>query len=300
MTNTTFINDQAGVLMTTAVGGATARNATSGARSITRCSNFRFNGWNRSYGGMNYLVTTLGVNFYNSDYIDSLQSATTTTTGMSMFSFNTNANNSVIDGITFGRNIAINTHPYAGLLSILSGSNNVKLRNTGTVQKPLSAGSANAMGVILTGATGGAGYNITMQRIYTTLLRTGHVTGLDNSYSGIVFEDVWGGAALTYTNVSLNTATKKIASTNATTGQIAVYGHHWEDYYTPVGSTIATGTAWATTNGGTITFTTSAAHNMLANDQVTISGVVASAYNMTGGYNGTFTILTVPSSTTFS
>ena len=41
-------------------------------------------------------------------------------------------------------------------------------------------------------------------------------------------------------------------------------------------------------------------YGLIVGDKVTISGVIASIYNMTGGYNGTFTIATAPTTTTFT
>jgi hypothetical protein len=71
-------------------------------------------------------------------------------------------------------------------------------------------------------------------------------------------------------------------------GQTSVYGAAWQDFFTPVGATLATGTAWA---ANITSYTCAAAHGLVAGDQVTISGVLASVYNSTGGYNGTYTVL---------
>lgn len=58
------------------------------------------------------------------------------------------------------------------------------------------------------------------------------------------------------------------------------------------GGIIAVGAATEATN--TVTITTSANHNLVVGEQVVISGVTNAAYN------GTYTILTVPSATTFT
>lgn len=62
---------------------------------------------------------------------------------------------------------------------------------------------------------------------------------------------------------------------------------------TPVNLTAYSVTA-LTANAGTATATTSADHGLLANDKVVIAGATPT------GYNGTFTILSVPSTTTFT
>ena len=58
--------------------------------------------------------------------------------------------------------------------------------------------------------------------------------------------------------------------------------------------TVAAGTAGATESVNTVTITTTAAHGLVVGQQVTISGVTVA------GYNGTFTILTTPTTTTFT
>ncbi len=57
---------------------------------------------------------------------------------------------------------------------------------------------------------------------------------------------------------------------------------------------IAAAPAGATESGNTATITTTAAHTLVAGESVTISGVAEA------GYNGTFTVLAVPTATTFT
>jgi hypothetical protein len=285
--NFTFNNCRFGVLSTTTAGGATARRTTvntHGVISATRLANCTFNN-SKLVGDNTYLITCSNVTFNNSSYIDSRQIATTSTSPQSCFTLATNSSNITVDGLDFAG--VINVHPYTGIIDVLSASNNVKVRNIGTVTAPLSLGSANATGVLLTGATTGSGYNLEFKRVYTTLARTGLVASADNTYYNITFENVWTGNGLTYTASTLNTKAKGLASTNATAGQSAIYGTMWQDYFTPVGGTLTAG-SWAT---NVTTYTTAAAHGLVAGDQVTISGVVASVFNTTGGYNGTYTVL---------
>jgi hypothetical protein len=58
--------------------------------------------------------------------------------------------------------------------------------------------------------------------------------------------------------------------------------------------TVAAATTGATESGNTVTITTTTVHGMVAGQQVTISGVAVA------GYNGTFTILAAPTTTTFT
>lgn len=288
-----FTNCVFSVLMTTAVGGAVARNAVSGAISLARVANSNFT--TTDLIGRVLHTTTANLTFTTTRYADSRNIATGITTPQSIHSFNTNTAFITIDGITFGG--VLNVHPYTGIIEVLSGSNNIKVRNIGSATAPLSLGSANAAGVIFTGAAGGVGYNIEFKRIYCTSARTGVTISSDNSYNNIVYESVWCANAALLIGTSLNTTVKGLGHNNATAGQTSVYGYGWQDFFTPDGATLATGTAWS---GGTTTYTTVAAHNLLANDVVTISGVVASVFNAVGGYNGTYTVVTAPTATTFT
>jgi hypothetical protein len=281
----TFSGNTFGVLATTAVGGATARNATSGTMSLTRVSSSTLTN-TKLIGGTVLHVQTNSLTFTTTSYSDSRNGATTTTTPQSIHSITSNSSGIMIDGIDFGG--VLNTHPYNDIVSVSTASNNIKVRNIGTPQALLSLGSANATGVLWTGTAGGAGYNIEFKRIYTTLARTGLTTGGDNSYNNVTYESVWFGNSLTYTNTQLNVKTKGMSNVNAVSGQTSVYGYSWGDYFTPVGATLATGTSWA---ANVTTYTTAAAHGLIAGDVVTISGVVASVFNSTGGYNGTYTVL---------
>lgn len=284
--NFTFSSCTFGAIFTTTLGGATARNATSGAMSLTRVADSTFTNTSH-FSGKTLHVTNTNLTFTNSHYADSRTLlATSTTTGQGVHSFTSNSSLITVNGIDFfGLN---NVQPYADIVSVLTAANNIKVRNIGTVTTPLSLGSANPTGVLWTGATGGSGYNIEFKRIYTTLARTGITASSDNSYNNITYESVWFGNALTYTNTPLNVIAKGLAATNAVAGQTSVYGFAWADYFTPVGATITTGTSWAT---NITSYTTSAAHNLVAGDVVTISGVLASTFNPTGGYNGTYTVL---------
>ena len=281
-----FVNCTFGPLMTTAVGGATARNTLAGPMWLTRVAD---SDWTnpKLIGGQTLHTTNSNLTFTNTTFCNSRNSVTSTTTPQFIHSFNTNTSFITINGINYGN--VLNVHPNAGIVTVLSASNNIKVRNIGTVTSPLSMGSVAATVALWVGSAAGAGYNLEFKRVYGTLFgASGVVTGADNSYNNITYESVWGAEARTLTNVSLNVKVKGVAATNAVAGQTSVYGFTWGDYFTPVGATLATGTAWA---ASVTTYTTSAAHYLVAGDQVTITGVVASIYDPVDGYNGTFTVL---------
>jgi hypothetical protein len=280
-----FTNVKFGARFGTTLGGNIARNATSGSMSLTRAANINFTNCTLTQGQA-AVATSFYINYINTHYADNPTLATSITTPMSIIVPSAGSSNIVVNGIDFCN--VINRHPYTGILSPLTGANNLKVRNIGTKLASLSCGSASAMGVLWTGATGGGCFNIEFKRIYTTLARTGLMASADNSYTGITYESCWLGSGLTFTNTTLNTISKGLAQTNATAGQTSVYGAALYDYFTPVGATLTTGTAWA---ANITTYTCTAAHGLVAGDQVTVAGVLASIYNMTGGYNGTYTVL---------
>jgi len=61
-----------------------------------------------------------------------------------------------------------------------------------------------------------------------------------------------------------------------------------------VSPNIITGTGWSLSSGGEITFVTSATHNLLTANRVSIHGVLPT------GYNGTYTVTGVPTPTSFT
>jgi hypothetical protein len=380
-TNVTWTNNKLHVLRTTATMSGSARNAGSGTLLTTRSSNMTYTD-NQLVGGQASLVTSSNLTFTNTDYMDTLEGATATTIPMSIFVPSANSSAIKIDGITFGEGITVNTQPYSALLSPLTGATNIRLMRVGSATAPLSAGSANAMGSIILGVAASGANNIRIQQVYTTLLRLGIQSAIDNSYGNLQWEDVWGLALpatatnLGYNNISLNTTAKKIgavfgnqipntltvataastaltfsgnvtlakdtliwgasgqyigqltaaiaAATNGTmylassaqqttgaftsalpTGQTAIYGHTFQDFFTPFTYTVVTGTAWNV--AGYCSFTTQTGHPFVAGDKVTIANTVSSAvaptsYQMTSGFNGTFTVLAspAPTATTFA
>jgi hypothetical protein len=280
-----FTNVKIGARFGTTLGGNIARSSSSGSMSLTRVANVNFTNCTLTQGQA-AVATSFYINFTNIHYADNPTLATTSTTPMSIFVPSAGSSNITVNGVDFCN--VLNRQPYTGIFSPLTGANNLKVRNIGTKLAPISAGSANAMGVLWTGASSGGCFNVEFKKIYTTLARTGLMASADNSYTGITYESCWMGNGLTFTNTTLNTVSKGLAQTNSTSGQTSVYGAALYDYFTPVGATLTTGTAWAS---NVTTYTCTAAHGLVAGDQVTISGVLASTYNDNGGYNGTYTVL---------
>ena len=125
-----------------------------------------------------------------------------------------------------------NTQPYTALLSMTTGCANIKLRSIGTRAAPLNLGSTNGCGLIYTIPTGGACFDIKIQRVYCSNTRTGIMTA-DNSSKGITEENVWGDYADAVDVMAVvNMERKGMGGTGALTAQTSVYGTHWRDGFT--------------------------------------------------------------------
>jgi hypothetical protein len=205
------------------------RAAVGAAEYLFRVNNCGYTNY-KLIGGQCLLTTCKDMTFTTTSYCDT---PTTTATGTTIpeYIFNTTANcqNIKMDGLTFFGET--NRHPYSGLLYTAVGCNNIKMRNIGTAAAPLSMGSANAVGVLVASVAGAGCTNVELKRCYTTLTRTGITTAFDNSLSGVILENVWGTAANTFTVASLNMQAKGIIGTAVTTGQTAVYGSHFQDFF---------------------------------------------------------------------
>lgn len=228
----TYVNSRTDVFNLTITGervfGFTLRTSTAPASEyLLRCSNLSFT--NTKIIGSQVLMTSCSdITFTTSSYADTV--ATTTGTGNPMYVFQTTTkcNNIKIDGLDFFG--VTNVQPYSGLLLVAVNSSNIKLRNIGTSASPLSLGSANNTAYIIASAAGAGCSNIEVKRVYTSLTRTG-IHNFDNSLSGVVFENVWGDVADTMTAASLNMQIKGMRATQVTTGQTAIYGHHFQDFW---------------------------------------------------------------------
>lgn len=114
-------------------------NATTGALALTRVSNFTFNDSNIG-GGRLYIVTSKFITITNTTYSDNVANNTTTGFPMYMVDIAAGCDNIKIDGVNFGG--LYMTQPYNGILQIgAAGCTNIKLRNIGTYDSPLSMGS---------------------------------------------------------------------------------------------------------------------------------------------------------------
>jgi hypothetical protein len=176
------------------------------------------------------LITCTNVTVNDTVYIMNVSSTTGTGNPVTAFLLTSNCLNTVIDGLTLP---VTNNHPYTGLFSIgVAGCANTDIRNIGTYASPLSLGSANASGIILTLVAASAAVNTRLQRVYCSNTRTGIISG-DNSSKGLIMDNVFGDYAdAADVSAVINMTQRGLGGTKALTAQTSVYGTHWIDYYT--------------------------------------------------------------------
>jgi len=174
------------------------------------------------------LITCDGVNMTNTIYIDCVSGATVTTYAMYVWNLSSNTINCMFDGLTFGG--LTNVHPYTALMIGATGCSGIRTRNIATRGVPLTAGSANACGLLYQLATNCSDFKF--QRVYLSNTRTG-IRSTDNSCHEIVEENVSGDYAdAVDVMASLNMVIKGMIGTGALTAQTSVYGTHWRDGFT--------------------------------------------------------------------
>jgi hypothetical protein len=206
-------------------------NATTGSLSATRVNNCNFISPQIVQGRMLF-TTCENVNITDAKYCDVVSGTTLTTYASSFVDMASNCNNIVISGLTFP---VTNTHPYANLVGVqAAGCKNIKIRNIGTRAAPLSLGSANACGFVVTLAGGAAANSVKIQRVYVSNTRTGF-TSADNSSINILVENCAGDYADTYTGLltygTLNATHRAIGLTFITGAGSAIYGSHFIDCF---------------------------------------------------------------------
>jgi hypothetical protein len=207
------------------------RSASSTTTTLTRCSGFRFTTF-KAIGAQVSLVTCTDFRFTTSSYHDLTSGTTTSTTPCYWWTVSANTSDVRWDGLSF--DAQANTNPYLGVFNPISGSNNLDIRNMGSAGSPLSLGPTNAAAYFLVGAAGAGCRNIALKRIYTSDTRSGNMNNIDNSYSGLILQNVWFDAADISTPLALNMQLKGVRATvpaAANVNQGAVYGTHFADYF---------------------------------------------------------------------
>lgn len=199
-------------------------NGTTGAITSTQAVNCTFTG-NTLIGGRGLFVGAQNCAFNSTSYYDhTITTTTTSTNGMQIWEFTTGGNGNTVAGITLP---LPNNGPYNALVAINACYNTV-IKNIGTYASKLTMTNT-VTGLILNSLGNSDG--ITLKRVYTTGTRTG-LWATVNSDTNFVAEHVYGDYADTTVQAALNAKSKNCGFTSATTGQVSVYGTHWQTRYT--------------------------------------------------------------------
>lgn len=229
--------------------------------------------------------------------------------------------NITVDGFSNFGSIA-NVHPFTTIVLASSGCANIKVWNIGTPAAPYDCGSANQVGI---GVSSAVTKGLELKRIYLVNTRTTPLN-IVNTTQDVVIDNVWGDGADSQAIAGVNTLVRGGRWTNSVTGQISVYGRHWEDAFTstttgrlliamnePLSATLSQSVVTSGnpkyTSAGTINMPIlgdqviwempyfAIGHTALANIAPTITGVntanITYAYqiDLGAGYNGTWLTL---------
>jgi hypothetical protein len=200
-------------------------NATTGTWSCTQNNSCIWLN-NLIIGGRQLHVADKSSEITDTKYADNFTGTTTATNPHYGIEITLASSDCDVNGFTFAG--LTNVHPYSGLCNF-SASYNWKLRNIGSALSPLNLGSANASGVIFN--TAGNNDIGLIQRCYVQNTRVGAWTTLNND-NNITIESLAADYADTSAVSALNTTVKNAKLLSSTTGQTAVYGSHFADYFT--------------------------------------------------------------------
>lgn len=181
------------------------------------------------------LVTCNNLVFSGTTFSENVGTTTPTTYASYVWSLSTNTINCTFSGLLLP---VTNTHPYTAILTVTTGCANIKLRNIGTYASPLSLGSANACGNVLTIPASAACSDIKLQRIYVSNTRLNGLyyasaTSPDNTTTRVTIENCFSDYADSADlNNILNLTRKGIGGVPALTAAVSVYGTHFFDCHT--------------------------------------------------------------------
>lgn len=227
--NIVYEQENENITLTRCVARTAAARATTSCAAIasTRSAGLQVNDCTVITGGVS-TATTLGVAVRNLRYIDVVAGTTGTANAIYATSFGSYTTDVLIDGMTFGG--LTNVHPY-GALAQLNVCSRIKIRNIGTRASPLSLGSANGSGVVVsfTGTVPIAGVQV--QRVYCSNTRTNLFTQ-SNEARRAVFENCAGDYADAPAIIANQAIVRSTACTLAVAAQNAVYGSIWNDCFT--------------------------------------------------------------------
>ena len=190
---------------------------------VTRFTNSTFDN-NTFIGGILLVSTSVDCPARNHVFADRLNGTTNSTIPLNAIVYQASCTDCIIEGMTIFAGLT-NVHPYSPLVSLLSSSQRIKVRNIGTYASPFPAGSANkCFGAVTVNNV----FDCEINRIYMDDTRSFLVNG-NNTCNNLVIDDIFGGYASSCFVNPLNTTMRGLRATTVSTGQSAVYGSHWLD-----------------------------------------------------------------------
>lgn len=206
-------------------GAATTERAFGDNRMLeaTRFTNSTFDN-NTFIGGTLLVSTSVSCHARNNVFADRLNGTTTSTNPLNAIVYQASCTDCTVEGLAIFAGLA-NVHPYSPLVSLLSSSQRIKVRNIGTYASPFPAGTANKCfgAVTVTNV-----FDCEINRIYMDDTRSNLING-SNTCNSLVIDDVFGGYASSCFENPLNTTMRGLRATTSSAGQSAVYGSHWID-----------------------------------------------------------------------
>lgn len=199
-------------------------NGTTGAITSTQAKGCTFSN-EMLIGGRGLFIGPQACTFSNTGYLDhTLTTTTSSTNPMSVLEFTTGGSGNTVDGMSLP--IAANG-PYTALVTVNACYITI-IKNLGSYASPLTLNSS-VTGLIVNSVGNSDG--VTVKRAYAANTRTG-LYAFVNSDTNVLLEHVYGDYADTTVLPALNAKAKNCGLTSATTGQVSVYGTHWNTRFT--------------------------------------------------------------------
>ena len=174
------------------------------------------------------IATSFGTRINDHDHTDRFNGVTNGTTGIYGIAVLTSSDDTIVDGLTFGKGGTIlNVNPYLSPFYSINSSNTT-FRNAGTRTAPLNVQAGFAPQYAAQDA--GVNSNLKFQRIYLAATRTSaYLTA--NTSKNVTIESVSGTVGSLQT-LALDTQVKGVrATSNSVSGGASVYGTHWFDMF---------------------------------------------------------------------
>jgi hypothetical protein len=211
-------------------GSATAitrGNPTVGTITMTRVSNSTLTNFT-NIGARLVLIQSQNIVCTGIKFADQINGTTVNTNPLTAaIDLSATCINILIDGFSNFASLA-NVHPFTGIVIVTGGCLDIKVRNIGTPAAPYDCGSANQVGL---GFACSVTKGVEIKRVYLLNTRTAPLS-LVNTVQDVVIDNMWGDGADAQALASVNTLVRGARWTNLVTGQVSVYGRHWEDAFT--------------------------------------------------------------------